>query len=778
MNSSLYDNSRSDEAPDEESVDDAANELETEVDECEWSTIGEHDPDDEAEATDVSVTGQGPQSPQPSGVRSASNEMIRKRERALAFAQEELSRGSDEGYGEPQDLGDGRSAQSGTVFCAPAISSMTVAGGSGQFPSLSTGMQPHFQSLSGLHLLSVPFGWLDYPDLRNLTREEIRLWESIRVLVTVAPEDVVRRVLPRGQQRQGMYLAEDVSVAMQSVWSQDIAGHLSPGEWVCSATRLVGRDLVQLYQVRHRTSYGEALRAMADALLDSNALSAKLSGWVQEAHPLLLPKELEWPRELCAAEKLPYLDRAGNIVGFVSRMPCRDGWAISFWSLWRNAAYERHWLPLHPRHPMLYQAQELARRPGALAHIARDEFHAKELSCQNAVASAVSGGMANLFDADLTVLEGRPVHVHLTLDDLHLGHLIGQKLASVGASDVRFVLPDGQEYRSCDLDALAGLHGIELRLPPSAGRDHDVLVAPELAAFLTAEIGQRGYILEPIIPEQGLVMMHAPRGVGKTHVGLGIAYACATGTSFLRWRAPLPRRVLYLDGEMSVADLKARLTAIVPDMKAPEIGNLRILTPDLQSGPMPDIATEEGQAALTPLLDGVSLVILDNLATLCRSGSENGGETWLGIQAWLLQMRRRGISVLIIHHSAKSGGQRGTSRREDVLDTVIRLQWPADYTPSQGARFEVHLSKARGVFDDAAKPFEASLAMVDGRSTWLVREIIDDRLEQAASLFEKNMSLREVGVALGIGKSTAGRLRQRLIEEGWLEGSHETEGEG
>jgi putative DNA primase/helicase len=141
-------------------------------------------------------------------------------------------------------------------------------------------------------------------------------------------------------------------------------------------------------------------------------------------------------------------------------------------------------------------------------------------------------------------------------------------------------------------------------------------------------------------------------------------------------------------------------------------------------------------------------------------------------------MRRREISVLIIHHSAKSGGQRGTSRREDVLDTVIRLQWPADYTPSQGARFEVHLTKGRNVSGDPAEPFEATLAMVDGQSTWAVREIIDDRLEQAAALFEQNISVREAGVALGISKSAAGRLRQRLIEEGSLGGKLEMEGEG
>ena len=33
-------------------------------------------------------------------------------------------------------------------------------------------------------------------------------------------------------------------------------------------------------------------------------------------------------------------------------------------------------------------------------------------------------------------------------------------------------------------------------------------------------------------------------------------------------------------------------------------------------------------------------------------------------------------TVLFVHHSGKGGQQRGTSRREDVLDTVIALRYP------------------------------------------------------------------------------------------------------
>ena len=67
------------------------------------------------------------------------------------------------------------------------------------------------------------------------------------------------------------------------------------------------------------------------------------------------------------------------------------------------------------------------------------------------------------------------------------------------------------------------------------------------------------------------------------------------------------------------------------------------------------------------------------------------------IQKWALRQRSKGKSMAFIHHAVKSGPQRGTSRRRDALDTEIALKRPSDYKGDQGARFEVHFEKARGL---------------------------------------------------------------------------------
>jgi len=261
------------------------------------------------------------------------------------------------------------------------------------------------------------------------------------------------------------------------------------------------------------------------------------------------------------------------------------------------------------------------------------------------------------------------------------------------------------------------------------------------------------------------VLLFAETGVGKTHVALSIAYAVATGQWLFLWVAPKPCRVLYVDGEMSANDMQERLGAIAAGSGKIEIANdmLEIITPDLLQSdePMPNLATKEGQEWLEPFLEGVELLVLDNLATLAKhpKAKDNEAESWTPVQNWLLKLRRRGIAVVVVQHAGKSGDQRGTSSKEDVMNTVIALKRPENYSPEQGARFEVHLKKARGISGDQARPFEAALEVIDGAYSWSTSEIVKDpQKEQVRGMRAAGMSFRKIEQQTGISKSTAERL--------------------
>jgi hypothetical protein len=198
-----------------------------------------------------------------------------------------------------------------------------------------------------------------------------------------------------------------------------------------------------------------------------------------------------------------------------------------------------------------------------------------------------------------------------------------------------------------------------------------LLKAIGLTDFLNIDVPAREMLLSPILPERSLAMLYAPRGVGKSWLGLSIGLAVAAGQPLLRWSAPRQRNVLYVDGEMPTVSLQERLREIAVGLgrDIPNDG-FRILAADNVEGGI-NLSTDEGQRALEPLLTDVGLLILDNLSTLLTGRSEAASDAWVPIQQWLLKLRRQGKSVLLIHHAGTNGRQRGTSRREDALDTVI-----------------------------------------------------------------------------------------------------------
>ena len=291
------------------------------------------------------------------------------------------------------------------------------------------------------------------------------------------------------------------------------------------------------------------------------------------------------------------------------------------------------------------------------------------------------------------------------------------------------------------------------------------LIAVTLEDFLSRELPPRSYLLKPVISEQGIDMLFGPRGAGKTFVALSIGVAVSSGGTALRWQGIDPSPVLYLDGEMPATVMQERLAQILAgaDREIPP-GFFKIVTPDLvKNGIMPNLATTEGQARLEPLLDGIKLVVVDNIATLARAGKENEVESWLPVQGWLLSQRRAGRSVLLVHHAGKGGDQRGTSAREDILDTVIRLARPKDYQAREGARFTVELTKCRGLTGPETDPFEATLtALPSGGLTWTVTDLADWRLEKVREFVGTTMSFREIAEETGIPKSTVARLLKKL----------------
>lgn len=299
-----------------------------------------------------------------------------------------------------------------------------------------------------------------------------------------------------------------------------------------------------------------------------------------------------------------------------------------------------------------------------------------------------------------------------------------------------------------------------IKLPESHSQENTIVVYT-LSDFLELKLPARSYLLTPIIPAQGLILLFATRGIGKTHLALSIALAIASGNDLFNWRCSKAHGVLYIDGEMAMPDIQERLERLVLGLKLnPKETFLRIITPDSQHMPLPDLATKAGQDVFNPYLKDVSFIVVDNLASLCNTGRENETESWKPVQRWLLDLRRRGISVLVVHHAGKSGKQRGTSAKEDLMDTIIELKHPSNYETSQGARFEIQVIKSRNCHGELIAPFEVQLQQEGDAFVWHYKKVHSER-EIVKELNAKGISLREIEEQTGISKSRA----QRYISE-------------
>ena len=79
---------------------------------------------------------------------------------------------------------------------------------------------------------------------------------------------------------------------------------------------------------------------------------------------------------------------------------------------------------------------------------------------------------------------------------------------------------------------------------------------------------------------------------------------------------------MHCDGEMAAVDLRQRFAQVMDATGVkPEPGMLKILTADLTELGIGNLASPKIQAELEPWLDGVELLVLDNLSEFLRPSS-------------------------------------------------------------------------------------------------------------------------------------------------------------
>jgi AAA domain/Domain of unknown function (DUF6371) len=504
-------------------------------------------------------------------------------------------------------------------------------------------------------------------------------------------------------------------------------------------------------------------------------------------------------------QKYAYRDALGQVSFIVARQDKPDGKEIRPIIYTRNKATGTlQWLAKGlPAPRPLYGLDRLSKRPDTPVILVEGEKTANAATKQlsDYVAITWAGGAKGIQYSDFSPLKGRDVTLWPDNDDAGKDAMssLVPILKQQGAKKISQVqVPDSLPKKwdladpipeGIDINALLATASVA-----NTGLRSHVLTSSALSML---DIPPREFIVEPFLPTASLSMIYAERGIGKTWLTLSLAVAISHGDDFLGFPVSKARHVLYIDGEMALYDLKSRVVAL-DDSQNDQLHLLPSERLFRMDKPLNINAIDDQQRIIevieTMIAEGnpPELIVFDNLSSLSAGTDENNNSELDKLLTWLVGLRHRNLAVLLVHHAGKSGDQRGASRREDLLDTSIKLSRPKpqkgrkggdddDDEPEEepdGAFFELEFVKTRGI---RPKPHKFFMRLVDGENgklEWLTETgsgaTALDKMLKLIALKSPNTQL-DLAIEMKRTKGLISQNCKKLREKGFLDdGLHVT----
>ena len=286
----------------------------------------------------------------------------------------------------------------------------------------------------------------------------------------------------------------------------------------------------------------------------------------------------------------------------------------------------------------------------------------------------------------------------------------------------------------------------------------------------TLKLAPRTKVIDSWCYQGDLGFIFAPRGLGKTWLGMYIAKCLSLNRNIGPWAVSSSHKVLYMDGEMPANDIQWRDRVLGEPTKNLTYINHEILFE--RTGRVMNLADIELQQAIIDLCkqDQYTVLFLDNLSTLTSGVDENKAIDWERILPWLLRLRREHITVIFIHHAGRSGQMRGSSKREDPSAWIISLRDPRNDPEAQtdGAHFISIFTKNRNAprnpktlewnFTPVGED-EILIRFEDSQPLDIFRELVASGVNQCGEIAEE----------MDCTKGYVSRIAQKAETQGWLE---------
>ena len=190
--------------------------------------------------------------------------------------------------------------------------------------------------------------------------------------------------------------------------------------------------------------------------------------------------------------------------------------------------------------------------------------------------------------------------------------------------------------------------------------------------FWNKEIPNEEWLIQPILAKGRQTALYAKAKVGKSLLLLDACAAAVTGRSVFGQPPQPPIRVVYLDLEMTEADVRERLDDLGYGLDDDMSGLAYYMLPDL-----PPLDSAAGGAVVEEIatMHRADLVVIDTMSRAVE-GNENDADTYRDFYRHTgRRIKAMGISLGRLDHAGKSAaaGQRGSSSKNDDVDVVFEL---------------------------------------------------------------------------------------------------------
>jgi DnaB-like helicase N terminal domain/AAA domain len=298
------------------------------------------------------------------------------------------------------------------------------------------------------------------------------------------------------------------------------------------------------------------------------------------------------------------------------------------------------------------------------------------------------------------------------------------------------------------------------------------------------------YSIEPLLTTGGTGEIYGWRGTGKSLVATQMSLDLAAGRPTIfpgdggpAWPVSRRYRMLYVYGEMHGAMIKSRACQLAEGCgyDVPDDEFFGTMCKDFQKAWRPNISTPRNRKIIEERIftGGYEGVIFDNISTLWPTSQEDEGDRTAVLTEWFIDLNQHGVWVIYLHHAGKSGEQRGSSEKEDMLDFVLKLRTPHGYKRKEGLRVTVENEKNRGECKQPRWliPFELSLISERGAAVWVTRKGRNAQLEAAFALFHDGGKSGDAQFDLKISRATAFRYYKKYQTNGnvqhWMDDTDE-----